>query len=339
MEQKLLNVGVIGLSMGRLHAEGIKKTEGACLYALCDINRARAEEVARELSVDRVFTDYRDMIADPAIDAVIIASPDQDHRQMTLDSLNAGKHVLCEKPLAITREDCEAIIDAVKKSDRKFMVGQICRYTPGFRQAKEIIDSGAIGELTFVESENAHDYSHICAEWRRDPARNGVVGGGCHAVDLLRWIAGDPEEVMAYGTHKTFADLTPYDDTHIAVLKFPNGVIGKVFVSVSCKRDYTMRSVFYGTNGTIIVDNTSPTMTVFKQDVFPGMDRHTMPITVPVNINNHNTAGEFKEFYDIIVNDKPVQTTVLEGANTIAACMAIVDSANSGKPVKPEYFH
>ena len=61
-----------------------------------------------------------------------------------------------------------------------------------------------------------------------------------------------------------------------------------------------MRSVFYGTNGTIIVDNTSPTMTVFKQDVFPGMDRHDMPITVPVDINNHNAAGEFKEFYDII---------------------------------------
>lgn len=237
------------------------------------------------------------MIADPAIDAVIIASPDQNHRQMILDSLNAGKHILCEKPLALTREDCGAIVEAVKKSDKKFMVGQICRYTPGFKQAKEIIESGAIGELTFVESEYAHDYSHIYAagSWRSDPVRNGVVGGGCHAVDLLRWIAGDPEEVMAYGTHKTFADVTPYDDTHIAVLKFPNGVIGKVFVSISCKRDYTMRSVFYGTNGTIIVDNTSPTMTVFKQDVFrawiaticpspfPSTSTTTMP---PVNSKN-----------------------------------------------------
>ena len=81
---------------------------------------------------------------------------------------------------------------AVKKTDKKFMVGQICRYTPGFKQAKEIIDSGAIGELTFVESEYAHDYSGIYAKetWRSDPVRNGVVGGGCHAVDLLRWIAG-----------------------------------------------------------------------------------------------------------------------------------------------------
>ena len=150
MEKKVLNVGVIGLGMGKAHAEGVTKTEGACLYAVCDINKARADEVAKELSVAHVFTDYRDMIADPAIDAVIIASPDQDHRQMILDSLNAGKHILCEKPLALTREDCGAIVEAVKKSDKKFMVGQICRYTPGFKQAKEIIESGAIGELTFV---------------------------------------------------------------------------------------------------------------------------------------------------------------------------------------------
>ena len=340
MEKKVLNVGVIGLRMGKDHALGVKKQEGACLYAVCDIDAVRAETVAKEMDVPYVFTDYKEMLADSALDAVIIASPDQEHREMVINALDAGKHILCEKPLALTREDCEAIIAAVKKSDRKFMVGQICRYTPGFKLAKEIIDAGAIGELTFVESEYAHDYAEMYAKgtWRSDPARNGVVGGGCHAVDLLRWIAGDPQEVMAYGTHKTFENVTPYDDTHIAIMKFPNNVIGKVFVSISCKRDYTMRSVFYGTKGTIIVDNMSTQMTVFKMDVFGDKDRHDMPITVPVEINNHNAEGEFKEFYDTIVNDQPVSTSVLEGANTIAVCMAIMDSAEGGRIVTPDYF-
>ena len=352
MLTKTLNVCVIGLSMGLQHVQGIKavseshftldadghKIPAFAVYSICDINQHLAEEVGREYGIPHVYTDYKDMIADPALDVVLIVTPDQLHREMVENSLAAGKHVLCEKPLAITREDCEAIAAAVEKSDRKFMVGQICRYTPGFRQAKEIIDSGAIGELTFVESEYANDYSKISSTWRKDPNRNGVVGGGCHAVDLLRWIAGNPEEVVAYGTHKTFKDLTPYADTHVAVLKFPNEVIGKVFVSVSCKRNYTMRSVFYGTKGTIIVDNTSPTMTVFKEDLFPGMNKETMPITVPVDVNNHNTAGEFLEFYDIIANDKPVQTTVYEGANTVATCMAIYESAATGKPVKPKLF-
>ena len=117
-------------------------------------------------------------------------------------------------------------------------------------------------------------------------------------------------------------------------MKFPDGVIGKVFVSISCRRDYTMRSVFYGTRGTIIVDNTSPEMTLFRMDE----NNQTVSEKIPLNINNHNAAGEFREFYDIIVNDLPVKTTVEEGANTIAACLAIVESANEGKPIQPKYF-
>ena len=205
MLNKTLNVGVIGLRMGETHAAGVKevgnsqfllneeghKIPAACLYAVCDINQARAEEVGRRLGAAHVYTDYKDMIADPALDAVIIASPDQDHREMVENTLAAGKHILCEKPLALTREDCEAIVKAVKNSDRKFMVGQICRYTPGFKQAKEIIESGAIGELTFVESEYAHDYSHIYAagSWRSGLAaltvpmvQNRMVHFVCFAV-------------------------------------------------------------------------------------------------------------------------------------------------------------
>jgi len=337
METKL-NVGVIGCGMGKLHAQGVQMQEGACLYAICDINPETLEKAGNELNVSRRFLDYRDMIADPALDAVIIASPDQQHREMIRDCLAANKHILCEKPLALTREDIDDIVAMVKASDRKFMVGQICRYTPGFAKAKELIDAGAIGELTFVESEYAHDYTHIVGRsggtWRSDPVRNGVVGGGCHAVDLLRWIAGDPEEVMAYSTHKTFADLVPYDDTHVAVLKFPDGVIGKVFVSISCRRNYTMRTVLYGTHGTIIVDNKTPEMTLFHLDE----EGKTVTETIPLNLADHNAAGEFREFYDIIVNDKPVKTTVQEGANTIAACLAIVESASTGKLVQPRYF-
>ena len=101
--EKKMNVGVIGLRMGKTHANGVLLTEGACLYAVCDIDAALAEEVAKELGAPHFYTDYRDMIADPALDAVIIASPDQEHRQMVIDSLDAGKHILCEKPLALTR--------------------------------------------------------------------------------------------------------------------------------------------------------------------------------------------------------------------------------------------
>ena len=350
----MFRVGVIGLGMGKSHAAGVQKvadkyrTDASVpeneipeLYALCDIDRDKLFRTGRELGVEQLYEDYRDMLKDPLLDAVIIASPDQDHREMAENALSAGKHVLCEKPLALTREDIEAIVDAADRSDKTFMVGQICRFTPGFRQAKELIEQGAIGELTFVESEYAHDYTSIyrAGTWRSDPLRNGVVGGGCHAVDLLRWIAGDPEEVMAYGTHRTFSEMTPYDDTHVAILRFANGVIGKVFCSISCRRNYTMRSVFYGTKGTIITDNTSPSMTLFSYEESPGHPNGRLTSAeIPVDIDSHNAAGEFEAFYDAVRNGRSADTPAVEGANTIAVCLAIIDSSLEGKPVVPKYF-
>ncbi|MBQ6824865.1 MAG: Gfo/Idh/MocA family oxidoreductase [Clostridia bacterium] len=341
--KKYLNMGVISCSgMAEGHMTAIEKNPNAKLIAVCDINLEKAKKTAEKFKVEHVFQDYRDLLAMEEIDGVVIVTPDQIHREQAVAALKAGKHVLCEKPLALTREDLEAIVQAAEESDKKFMVGQICRYTPGFKMAKELVERGEIGELTFVESEYAHDYTGIIepGTWRADPLRNGVVGGGCHAVDLLRWIAGDPIRVTAYSNRKAFPHLE-YDDTTVGVMQFPNNVIGKVFVSIGCKRQYTMRTVLYGTKGTIIVDNTTPHMTVFKNEltdtIVNGVKAINAPVLLPVKLANHNTIGEFNEFCDIVLEDKPVITTATEGAKTVAACMAIVESANQLKTIEPDY--
>lgn len=344
--QRIINVGVISCSgMAKSHMSAVKNNNHAYLAAVCDIDLEKAKAAAAEFNVPNVYGDYHDLLNQPDIEAVVICTPDQLHREMVLAALNAGKHVLCEKPMSLTLRDCREIVEAGGKSDRKLMIGQICRYTPGFRLAKELIDKGEIGELFYVESEYAHDYSRIIGpgSWRNDPLRHGFLGGGCHAVDLLRWIAGNPYEVTAYSNKKVLADL-PTDDCTIAIMRFPNDIIGKVFVSIGCKRDYTMRSVFYGNRGTIIADNTTPHLTVFKDDVakgdslFENLDRHSTPILYPVSLSNHNTVGEFNEFCDIILRDGQVKTTALEGASTVAACLAAVESARTGRAFKPDYI-
>ncbi len=306
--------------------------------AICDIDEAQLKKIGdlHNIPEDRRFTDYKELVKNPNIDAVVIATPDQLHRSMTEEFLAAGKHVLCEKPLAITREDLDAIITAAKKSDKVCMVGQISRFAPAFAKAKELIEAGTIGELYYVESEYAHDYMRIMSgarEWRRDPNRHGVIGGGCHAVDLLRWLAGDPYEVFAYGVHKLLP-MVPHDDATIAIMKFPNNVIGKVFVSTGCKRSYTMRTVIYGTKGTIICDNTSDTMQLFTVDD----TEWTKPVEIlPVEIKNHNAKREVEVFVDAI-NGGELMMTAEEGARTCAACMAIIESAKEGgKIITPDY--
>lgn len=331
---KKLSVANIGTKFGMCHLEGAM-SYGAEIAAICDCNEENLRAAGERYGIpeEKWVTDYMDIVNNKDIDVCTVAIPDQQHVKVSCDLLRAGKHVLCEKPLALTREDLEEIVKVADESGCKFMVGQICRFTPAFEKAKEIIESGTIGEIYFVESEYAHDYMKLCDDWRADPKRHGVIGGGCHAVDLLRWLAGDPKEVFAYGTHKLLPQVA-YDDATIAIMKFDENVAGKVFVSTGCKRDYTMRTVIYGTKGTLICDNTSPAMTLFVTDN-EGVTQD--PQTIEVEVNNHNAFKEFEVFADAILNDKPVVTDAREGAKTVEVCRAIVESSTTGKVVKPNY--
>jgi predicted dehydrogenase len=130
--------------------------------------------------------------------------------------------------------------------------------------------------------------------------------------------------------------MVDYDDATISVLKFPNGVIGKVFVSTGCKRNYTMRTLLYGTKGTIICDNKSDTMQLFVVEE-DGVTVKKTPEIIPVEINNHNTDGEFAVFADAILEDLPVEMDARQGAITVETCLSIVKSSKCGMPIKPRY--
>ena len=333
---KRLKVANIGLKFGMSHTEGVLSSDVAEVAALCDNNAANLRFAGERYSIpeDKWYTDYNDIIRNVDIDAVTVAVPDQMHVKISCDMLRAGKHVLCEKPLALRREDLEEIIRVSDECDAKFMVGQICRFTPAFEKAKELVDSGVLGEIYFIESEYAHDYMKLVDNWRSDPDRHGVIGGGCHAVDLIRWIAGDPVEVFAYGTHRLLPTV-PYDDATVAVMKFNENLMGKVFVSTGCKRDYTMRTCIYGTKGTLICDNTSPTMTLFTTDEEGVVNEK--PEIIEIQVNNHNAVKELDVFADAIINNKKVLTDAREGAKTVEVCRAIVKSSECGTPVKPDY--
>lgn len=346
-EERKLGFGVVSASiMAREHMKAIKFNKNAEIKAVCDVDMLKAEQAAEEYGVSSYYSDYGELLKQEDIDVIIIATPDGLHAEQTIAALEAGKHVLCEKPMALTVQECRNMIEASKRTGNKLMVGQICRYAPGFKLAKKMIDDGQIGELFFVESEYAHDYSENpgAGNWRIDPIRkrHPFLGGGCHAVDLLRWIAGDPMEVTAYSNKKVLKSW-PVDDCTVAIMRFPRNVIGKVFVSVGCKRVYTMRSVFYGEKGTIIADNTSPYITVYKQQIcangktFEDIEEQTIGMVYPVPLGSHNTIEEVNEFVNIILNDLDVLTDGKQGISTVAACLATVESAATGKSIRIDY--
>ena len=344
---KKIRMAVVGLrTFGRKsHVVGVVGNPNAELIAVCDTVEDIAKQVSEEYNVP-YYLDYKELIKREDLDAITIATPDQVHREIAVAAMAAGKDVLCEKPMALSVEDCKLMVEASKKYGRKLMIGQICRKAPSFILAKELIDRGDIGEIFFIESEYAHDYSKKKSTdtWRFNPAspRHAVTGGACHAMDLMRWIAGDPTEVFAY-SNKKMLDFSPTDDCTVAVMKFPNDVIGKLFTAVGCKRRYTMRTVIYGSKGTIIVDNTSADLSLFKSEVegseqfTPTIEHQSVEIKIPVRAIKHNIHAEIGEFVQCILNDTAPETDGVEGGKTVAACCAIVESTHTGEKVKPDY--
>ena len=343
---RVVRLGIIGAgNFSNRHLTDLQDVKNAKVVAICDVVKENADKQAEKYGIESVYYNHHDLLAREDIDAVTLPLPDQVHREITVDALKAGKHVLCEKPMALSLDDCKAMVKAAKETGKQLMVGQIGRYTPAFLKAKQILEDGLLGELFFIESEYAHDYSKIGGQggWRITPEREPVVGGGCHAVDLVRMIAGNPEEVFAYANNKSLVGW-PIHDCSVAIMKFPSGVIGKVMTSTGCKREYTMRTVLYGTKGTLIFDNKSATMQLFMEkfmpgesDYFLGLSQQKIAMEIPVEINNHNFRGEVTDFCNCIYEGKPVVSSGAEGACTASVCFAIVESFKTGEKVKVDY--
>ena len=338
MSEKKFNVAVIGCGViADFHLQGVLDKKECNLYAVCDnATDNRVEKRAKQYGAQVAVKDYRQLVEDPKVDIVIIATPDKTHMEMACAFLKAGKQVLLEKPMALTTEECDEMRRVEKETGNRLMVGQVVRYNPNFKRAKSMVDAGTIGDLVFVESEYAHDYmgSRGYDDWRVTPEREGMIGGGCHAVDFLRWVAGNPTEVFAYSTHKYLTDW-PVNDTTIAVYKFPNEVIGKVFCSIGVKRDYTMRTCLYGTEGTIIFESRGKEIKLYQVD--KNGKYYTVPRIIPSQPAGHNMRAEISDFVDAIIEGRPNPISSVEGASTVAVCRATVESAKLGMPVQIVY--
>lgn len=329
MKTKQYKVGILGLRMGASWAKGVADNKDAKLTIVFDPDQEQSKKIAQTYSCRSAISED-DFFAED-LDIIVVATPDHLHVPQSVRALSLGRHVACEKPMAATVEECQEIIEAVKRSNKFFMTGQLCRFRPGFVMAKELISEGRIGDIAFIESQYYHDYSRAVGieEWRKDPKirREGFIGGGCHAMDLIRWLADDPEEVSCYMNQKYLTDW-PTQDTGVAIMKFKSGAIGKVFVSIGVKAGYSMRTVIHGTKGSIICDNRSDTLTLWDT----AAEKNPIKLPVPVQTGKP-VYEEFKEFLDNLKAGRRPMTDEYEGANTVAFGEACLESARTGKPV------
>lgn len=252
-----LRVGIIGLGVGEQHIAGYEAHPAARVTALCDMDEQRLAEVGARHEVRRLVTDAAELIADPEIDVVSIASYDSFHFEQVAAALRAGRHVFVEKPLCQRRSEAEELWRLWREHPALRLSSNVpLRMSPRFRQLRDWIATGMLGELYYVEGD--YDYGRlpkITEGWRGDEENYSVVlGGGVHMVDLLLWLTGRRVvEVAAQGSRKaTRGTKFAFDDFVLASLTFDDGTVGKVTANFAIVHPHFHGLRVCGTKGTFI---------------------------------------------------------------------------------------
>lgn len=250
----ILGCGLIG----DIHAQAILSHPDAELYAMCDVSRERAGDYASRYGA-RVFTSYDELLADPSVDAVSICTPSGMHADQAIAALRAGKHVLLEKPMALTGRDALRIREAEAESGRLVSVVFQTRYVEDIRYLKGLIDDGRFGTLAFCDLYMKYwrDPAYYSASpWRGTFAMDGggaLMNQGIHGVDVMHFLFGEPRLIGA--RVKTLVHDIETEDTAAAVVEYPSGALGVIEASTSANPGFSRRIEVNGSRGYAVVND------------------------------------------------------------------------------------
>jgi predicted dehydrogenase len=257
-----VRIGIVGSRfIANAHAQAVRQTQGAELVAAASPNPDHIWEFHRRWDVPHVFADYRDMF--DLVDAITVACPNDLHAPVTLAAAAAGKHVFVDKPLALTLDECDAMIEACKKANVVLMYGENLCFAPKYVRAKELADEGALGEVYYVRQLECHYGPH--ADWFWDVSRSGggvLMDMGCHSIAYCRWVFGNAPIESVYGDAGNFVhkSRTKGDDHSTVVIRFaptekhPHGGVGIAENSWARAGGFDNRTEVYGSQGLTVAD-------------------------------------------------------------------------------------
>ncbi len=339
---KKYNVGIIGYGwVATAHIPAINATGQAQVTAVYSSRKLDARELSARHGGDiTAYNDLNALLRDKSIHAVSICSYPYDHAKQAVAAAKAGKHLIIEKPLALSWKDCQAIEAAVKKTKVKSCVCFECRYSSQLLATKAAIDHGLLGKLHYGEV----DYYHGIGPWygqfrwntRKDAGGSALLTAGCHALDaLLLCLGGEVAEVTSYDTKSRSKIFAPYEytTTSVAMLKFKNGALGKCAAVVDCLQPYYFHTHLVGSEGSLL-DNK------FHSMKLGGLNKNkwselSMKMLDSGDVSDHPYLTQFQAFFDALEAGKEMPlTSLLDGLRSHEVIFAADKSAETGKPVK-----
>lgn len=340
----MLNFAIIGCGViAPYHARALEKADGAQLVAVCDIELEKAQKFAQQFQVDasRVYADYHELLAQKDIDAVCVCVPSGLHGQISMDALKADKHVICEKPMEITKEKLDAVCDAYLKSGKKFACVFQRRTQPIPSKVKAALDSGIFGKplmaSAYLKYHRTAEY-YKSAGWRATWEMDGggsLMNQGVHGVDLISWFMGGIDKI--YGVARTQFHDIPVEDAAVCTVKYKNGAIGIIESSTCVYPAQDTRFEIHCENGSVIFDDKGLIQwelksgeKVLNDGAEAGFDMKDNPQA----IGPLSHLPIVQDFVDAIRYDRDPMATPLEGRKAVDTILAIYESSEKNKEIQ-----
>jgi predicted dehydrogenase len=342
-----LRVGVLGCGpiAQFAHFESCQKARNAQLHAICDVAADLVDRMAGFYQPTKTWLDYDAMLADPELDAVIVATSDPFHVEASKRALAAGKHVLCEKPIGVSVEEVEGLAAAVKASGKFLQVGHMKRFDPGLEAARDFVrdEMGEVLALKAWYCDSTHRYTMtdavqplpVHSAGAKKPAENPkadlgryfMLAHGSHLVDTVRFLAGDLVEVSArltqkFGAYCWFVDVA-----------FANGAVGHLDLTVAVRMDWHEGLQLYGENGSVVAKTFNPWYYKASEvEIFAEKDATWRR---PLGADGHFYRRQLEGFADTILHGAPMRgADIIDGIASVRAMAAITESVRSGHPVR-----
>ena len=348
----MIKVGVIGTGgISGVHLGGYSRNPNAEIYALCDINEKNLAKRAEEYKVSRTFTDYREMLALKELDAVSVCTWNSAHAECAIAALRAGKHVLCEKPMALNTAQAQEMEKAAKENGKLLMIGFVRRFGNDCAVLKDFIDSGSFGEIYYAKAQYLRRKG-CPGGWFGDKSRSGggpLIDLGVHVIDLCRYLMGGPQPVSVYGA--TFSklgdrrhikdargysstvvskdDIFDVEDMATALIRFDNGAVLSVEASFSLNIEKDVGNIeLFGTKAGCKLD---PELTIFT-DMNDYLANVKLSQSTALSFDGL-FDNEINHFVECIETGKPCRNPAQDGVTLMKILDGIYESARTGHEV------
>lgn len=342
-----LRAGVIGVGMGQAHIKGYRQHECAEVVALADLDEKRLERIGAKNEIENLYTSAEEMIAKEKLDIVSVATPNKFHKPLTIAALEAGAHVLCEKPMAMNADEAQDMLDAAGKADRRIMINFSYRFIDRAQCMKAQVDTGILGDVYYGQT-LWHRRRGIpkFGGWFGQKALSGggpLIDLGVHRLDLALWLMGYPKPTWVMGsTYDHIATRLAkeqgvefdVEDMAAGMIKFENGATLEVEASWAANTQdrERMETRLYGTEGGVIFRNLNEGYGAWEMKFF--VEREGQQFDLEPHEPIRGGKSPMHHFVDCIVNDRPHIATGDEGRIVMQILDAIYESAAKNEPVK-----